>query len=94
MQDVALLSDMLIETQKNLSDLSVLEKYEAQACKHQKIIFCITDQLTSLFELPLIGGLRGLGLLATDLIYPLKNKLAKRTMGIASKLPRLLRSNR
>lgn len=92
LHDASVLSDILFEAKKNKGDLSVLEKYEAQVRSHQQTIFCITNQLTSLFELPLMGPMRGLGLLATDLIYPLKNKIAKRTMGIASKLPQLLRS--
>lgn len=94
LHDVALLSDVLIEAitnKKNIGDLATLKKYEALVENHQQKIFCITDQLTSLFELPFIGSLRGLGLLSVDLLNPLKNKLAKRTMGIADKLPRLLR---
>ena len=91
LHDAALLSDVLMEAKKNIGDLSVLKNYEAQVSTHQQAIFCITNQLTYVFELPLIGGLRGLGLFTTDLITPLKNKLAKHTMGIAGKLPRLLR---
>lgn len=94
LHDAALLSDVLMDAKKSLGDLSVLKNYEAQVSKHQEAIFCITDQLTSIFELPLMGGLRGLGLLTTDLITPIKNKLAKRTMGITEKLPRLLRRKR
>src|SRR3990167_2744709 len=94
LHDVSILSDVLIEAinnNKNMGDLTTLKKYETLAHDHQQTIFCITDQLTAVFELPLIGSLRGLGLLSVDLIHPLKNKLAKRTMGIADKLPRLLR---
>lgn len=83
LHDVAILSDILMKAKKNIHDFSILEKYESDARKHQQAIFCITNQLTALFELPFIGGLRGLGLLTTDLINPIKNKLAKRTMGIA-----------
>src|SRR3990167_813849 len=93
LHDAALLSDILLEVKNNLSDFSILKKYETQVSKHQRAIFCITDNLTSVFELPLIGSLRGLGLLTTDLISPMKNKLAKRTMGIAEKMPRLLRGH-
>lgn len=93
LHDAALLRDILLEEKNNLHDFSLLQKYETQIAKHQQAIFCITDQLTSVFELPLIGGLRGLGLLTTDLILPIKNKLAKRTMGIAEKMPRLLRGH-
>jgi 2-octaprenyl-6-methoxyphenol hydroxylase len=94
LHDVAALSETLIDAHKNhqkIGDLSVLKKYEARVKDHQQAIFCLTNQLTSIFELPLIGGLRGLGLLATDIITPIKNKLAKRTMGLAGKMPKLLR---
>ncbi len=94
LQDVAVLSDVLMEAKKNIGDIKILEKYAALTVKHQQAIFNITHQLSGLFELPFIGSVRGLGLLSTDIIYPLKNKLAKRTMGIAGKMPRLLRGFR
>lgn len=97
LHDVSILNDVLIEAithKKNIGDLSTLKKYETLAHDHQQAIFCITDQLTSAFELPLIGSLRGFCLLSVDLLGPLKSKLAKRTMGIADKLPRLLRRKR
>lgn len=83
LQDIAVLSDVLINNQ--------LHEYEKRVAKQQKTIFCITDELLSAFELPLIGPLRGLGLLATDLLSPIKNKLARHTMGIAEKIPEFMR---
>lgn len=83
LQDIGVLSDALINN--NLDD------YEKRIAKQQKAIFCITNELISAFELPLIGPLRGLGLLATDLLSPIKNKLAHRTMGIAEKMPEFMR---
>lgn len=91
LHDAVLLSDLLQESKIMRTDSATLKRYEVQAKQHQDKIFCITDPVISLFELPLLGCVRGLGLLATDLIKPIKNKLAKRTMGIAEKLPRLLR---
>lgn len=96
LHDVAVLYDTLVDAQKNkmrLGDLRTLKKYDAVAKVHQDKIFCITNQLVSIFELPLIGHCRAMGLLATDLLSPLKNKLAKRTMGIAGKLSRLLQGD-
>ncbi len=89
LHDAALLSDCI--RRDAIYHVSDLQKYETQVSAHQQKIFCITDQLISLFDLPLMGGLRGLGLFTTDLMSPLKNNLAKRTMGIAEKLPRILR---
>lgn len=95
LHDISVLADTLHEAlqyRKNIGALSVLKNYETRAHEHQKIIVNITDQLNSIFELPLMGCARGLGLLAMDVIHPIKHHLAKRTMGITKKLPRLLRS--
>jgi len=84
LHDIAILSDVItdaLKNKKNIGDLSVLKNYETRAVTHQKAIFCITNKLTPLFDMPLIGGLRGLGLLSMDVIKPMKNTLAKRTMG-------------
>lgn len=61
-----------------------LKNYENKASKHQQKIFNLTNQLTILFDLPGIGCARGFGLLSTDLITPIKSRLAKRAMGITS----------
>ncbi|MCX7125844.1 MAG: FAD-dependent monooxygenase [Gammaproteobacteria bacterium] len=85
LHDVGILSDILIDAlknKKNINDQAVLKNYEIRARKHQEAIFSITNKLTPLFDLPFIGGLRGLGLLSMDLIKPVKNRLAKRTMGM------------
>lgn len=96
LHDIAVLYDILFEAKKNqarLGNLSVLKKYEHAAKSHQANIFRITNHLVSLFEYPFIGNFRGMGLLAIDVLQPLKSKLAKRTMGVAEKLSRLLRDN-
>lgn len=94
LHDVSVLYDVLRDAknnQQNLGQLSVLKKYEMTAKSHQDNILKITYELMALFDFPMMGALRGLGLLATDVIQPIKNTLAKRTMGVAGKLPRLLR---
>ena len=93
LHDIGVLSDVITEAlhrHKPIGDETILKKYETEIASHQKIIFGITDQLTSLFALPFIGSLRGLGLLSMDLLSPLKKNLAKRTMGI-TRLPNVLR---
>ncbi|MCX7121431.1 MAG: FAD-dependent monooxygenase [Gammaproteobacteria bacterium] len=87
LHDVSTLVDILndaLKSKKKINDLNVLKKYEAEVKKHQDAILCITNKLIPLFDLPLIGYFRGLGLLSMDLINPLKNRLAKRTMGLKS----------
>lgn len=85
LHDAEILSGILaeaIKNKKNIGDLSLLKKYETHALEHQEKIYKITGQLIGLFELPLIGCARGLGLLATELFKPIKNRLAKRAMGV------------
>lgn len=97
LNDVALLADVITDAHKNnlpIGALSTLKKYESAAHKNQTAIFEMTSSLTTLFDFPLIGCARGFGLLATDLIYPIKNKLAKRAMGIAGKLSTIMRGRR
>ena len=70
-----------------LRDVSVLRDYglidyEQRVQQYQQTIYKITSELIGLFELPLIGCVRGLGLLTTDLIKPLKNALGNKLMGV------------
>ena len=88
LHDVAILAKTLHDAKKNnafIGDLSVLKKYEETAAIHQQKIFNVTDQLTSIFDFPGLGCARGLGLLAMDLFSPLKNRLAKRLMGVETR---------
>lgn len=97
LNDVAILADVIADAHKNnqpIGALSTLKKYEATAQKNQTAIYQMTNSLTTLFDLPLIGCARGLGLLATDLVHPIKNKLAKRAMGVAGKLSTIIRDRR
>ncbi|OGT32909.1 MAG: hypothetical protein A3C44_04810 [Gammaproteobacteria bacterium RIFCSPHIGHO2_02_FULL_39_13] len=84
LHDVAILANILMKAKKNnkrIEEWSLLKKYEEQINDHQQAIFCVTNSLTSIFELPFIGNLRGLGLLTTDLMHPIKKKLVNRAMG-------------
>lgn len=85
LRDVSILSQLIIDDmnhRKKWAVSSLLKNYEARAAEHQQAIFRITNSLTCLFDLPCIGKLRGLGLLSTNIITPIKNKLAKRMMGM------------
>lgn len=97
LNDVAILADVIIDSNKNnqpIGALSTLKKYDIAAQKNQTAIYNMTSSLTTLFDFPLIGCARGLGLLATDLIHPIKNKLAKRAMGVAGKLSTIIQDRR
>lgn len=91
LQDAAVLADELIKSPDSIA--KALEKYICCATKHQRVIFSITQTIMNAFNFPLTGCLRGAGLLATDLIYPIKNKLAQRAMGITKPLSRVLRAH-
>lgn len=85
--DVVALTNTLSEATQNkekIGEKAVLNRYLENAKPHQEAIIQLTNRLTPLFELqlPFSGCARGLGLLAVDLISPLKSKLAKRTMGL------------
>lgn len=96
LRDVAVLSEVLADAlcdTISLGDIVALKKYLHWRGQDQKRIIGLTRSIVHLFglQLPMVGPFRGLGLLATDLIPSIKNRFAKRTMGIAGKLPRLAR---
>lgn len=59
----------------------------------QDRIIGLTRNISQWFglQLPLANRVRGLGLLATELLPPIKNQLAKRLLGLAGRLPKLVR---
>lgn len=96
LSDVALLAQVISEAvraKRNPGELDILQKYLEQRFKPQQRITQFTDNLVNLFSqdfLPLTVA-RNTGLLVLDLLPPLKNKLAKRLMGMEGKLPNLVR---
>lgn len=96
LRDAATLAEVIIEARKNnqmLGDESVLQSYVDWRSADQRWISGLTSGISQFFELhiPGLGPLRGLGLLVTDLIPPLKHRLARRLMGMAGKCPKLAR---
>ena len=96
LRDVASLAQTIadaIQTKQDIGDLAVLQKY-AQCRKrdHQQVIG-FTNTLVNTFSnrFPPLAFARNLGLLATDIISPLKHSLARHSMGISGKLSRLAR---
>ncbi len=92
LRDVAVLSELLTEAlreNKKLGDLVLLENYINRRTKDQNWIFHLTQGINQLFglQIPGFGHLRGLGLIATDLLPPLKHKMAKRFLGLTEYLP-------
>ena len=77
----------------SLGDYQVLQSYLARRINDQQWIQNITGRVGQLFELKLPGLsiLRGMGMLAADLIPPLKHQLARRLMGLSGKSSKLVR---
>jgi 2-octaprenyl-6-methoxyphenol hydroxylase len=96
LRDAAALAELLInarQQQHNLGDKQVLQSYLDWRMNDQRWIRGLTNGASQLFDLqiPGLGLLRGIGLLAADLTPLLKHKLAKRLMGLSGKLPKLAR---
>jgi 2-octaprenyl-6-methoxyphenol hydroxylase len=74
----------------------VLERYAEWRRPDREAVIRFTDSLVRGFGLPLasIKGLRSAGLLAFDLMRPVKHEFARRTMGLAGRQPRLVRGLR
>lgn len=94
LRDAATLAEILTDGQSQgqaLGDIKVLEKYLQWRLDDQRWISDLTSDVNQLFALqfPFLGTIRGLGLLATDLLPSFKHRLAKRLMGLSGRLPKL-----
>jgi 2-octaprenyl-6-methoxyphenol hydroxylase len=71
----------------------VLERYAEWRRPDREAVIRFTDSLVRGFGMPLVSirGLRSAGLLAFDLMRPVKHEFARRTMGLAGRQPRLVR---
>ena len=96
LRDAAALSELVISTYQqynSLNAISLLQEYVKWRKKDQDQIIWITEnvfQWVSL-QLPLANRVRGLGLLTVGLLPPIKHQLAKRLLGLAGRLPKLVR---
>lgn len=98
-RDVAVLSEVLTTAhreKKSLGDIHLLQNYERWCKTDQNLAIGLARGISSLFglQLPLANRLRGFGLLAMELLFPIKKHLAKSTMGLAGRLPKLVRGLR
>ena len=96
LRDVALLAELLSAAHtagRDPGDAALLADYAAQRRRDNLVVSGFTDGLVRVFSndfLPLAVA-RNLGLIAVDLLPPLKRGLMRRTMGLAGRLPRLAR---
>ncbi len=95
-RDVAVLAQCISDAVAGSQDpgsRSVLTAYEQWRKHDQGKVIMLTDSLVRLFSnnyAPLVVA-RNLGLLALDVLPPLKGQLIRQTMGLSGKLPRLAR---
>jgi 2-octaprenyl-6-methoxyphenol hydroxylase len=96
LRDVAALAEIIVnahDAQTDIGDLAVLQHYAQWRKADHKHIIGFTDTLVRVFSnhfFPLQTA-RTAGLLALDTFPPAKHVLAKHTMGLAGRLPRLAR---
>jgi len=96
LRDVAVLAQILVDARRQGQDpggFSVLQAYADWRRRDQDGVSLFTDGLVRVFSnrfTPLVLA-RNLGLLATDLVPPVKHVLARFAMGLAGRQPRLAR---
>jgi len=94
LRDVAALAQLIIEAQESKTDIGhidLLSHYSKWRKHDQEIITGFTHSLVKIFSTAFgpLALARNMGLVATDIMPPLKHVLAKHTMGMAGKLPKL-----
>jgi 2-octaprenyl-6-methoxyphenol hydroxylase len=96
LRDVAALAEVVVDANRandDFGDERVLQRYAHWRRWDQRGTILFTDGLTRLFGNPLapLQVARNLGLLAFDLLPPVKRLLSRHTMGTEGRLPRLAR---
>jgi len=99
LRDVATIAELVADevvradTEADAGAPAVLERYRAWRVGDQRKVAAFTHGLVRCFgsSLPGMGVLRGFGLIAFDLLPGAKSQLARHTMGMAGRLPRLAR---
>lgn len=93
-RDVAALAEVISEAQRaaqDVGDRTLLERYNVWRRWDQGRSLLFTDGLVRLFTNPWLSPMRNLGLMTFDLLPAAKHLLARQTMGLAGRLPRLAR---
>lgn len=96
LRDVAALAQTIadaLQKEQDIGELSVLNQYAQWRSRDHRQVIGFTNTLVNTFSnhFPPMAFARNLGLLATDIIPPLKHSLARHSMGISGRLPRLAR---
>lgn len=96
LRDVAALSEVVMQARRDgqdIGDVSVLRRYADWRQRDNRVTSAFTNSLVRIFSnnFPPLVLARNLGLIAVDLLPPLKRRLLRITSGLAGKLPRLAR---
>ena len=98
LRDIATLAEMLSDARRgddgaDPGDGAVLTRYGDRRAQDHKRVAAFTHGLIRLFgyESALLAVTRGVGLLAFDMMPGAKSLLARQTMGLSGRLPRLAR---
>ncbi len=96
LRDVATLAQVIVEAmqmEKDIGHLPILNHYADWRMNDHDRVINFTDNLVKLFsnDSLLLSFARNIGLLAADVLPPVKKALLRRTMGIHGYLPRLAR---
>lgn len=96
LRDVAVLAELIVDTARAGGDIgaaAMLRQYADWRRRDTVAMTRFTDGLIRVFSTdnwPLVLG-RSIGLLAMDVLPPLKRSLLRRTLGFGGRLPRVLR---
>ncbi len=95
-RDVAALAEVIADANRagrDIGDPWVLKRYADWRRWDQRQTISFTDILNRLFANPLwpVRAARNLGLLAFDLLSPVKHRFARQAMGLDGRLPKLAR---
>lgn len=96
LRDVAALSETLLDAVRagrDIGDPAVLRRYADGRARDNRVTAAFTNGLVRVFSnnFPPLALARNLGLIAVDLLPPVKRRLIRVTSGLAGRLPRLAR---
>jgi 2-octaprenyl-6-methoxyphenol hydroxylase len=94
LRDVAMLAQLLVDARRADGDIGaddLLRRYAQSRAADQRRTVLFTDVLARVFDAAWFAPLRPLGLLATQLVPPLRHRIARGAMGLGGSLTRLAR---
>lgn len=96
LRDAAALAEVIVQAARagdDMGDIAVLQRYADWRRRDTRVTELFTDGLIRAFssESSAMALARGAGLIAVDLMLPVKRRLLRMTSGLAGRLPRLAR---